>query len=822
MVKRPSGKGASPNAARKSRPATADLRTTPPDLSDARGKGASNSPVLRSKDKAKLEKRAEELELEIQDLRAGLEDATHRSHTLLIALKNSQRAHQSLLSSTSWRVTTPLRAVRSMLADPKHALAHARALLPGGKRAAPPFERPTGVCHRLTREKREALRALFDENLYLEGNPDVEIAGLDPFYHFLEVGCFEGRQGTRETAEDIERLRTSFDGQYYVASNADVTLGRLDPFEHFVQYGRWEGREGAPPPQLPGQYHAAWGSDYQRWIEWHDANEASLKKLENKLATLRREPLISVVMPVYNTPEDLLRAAIESVTGQIYRNWELCIADDCSQQPQLRAIIEEYATGDKRIRAVFRESNGHISEATNSAFALATGEWVALLDHDDVLRSDSLAEIALAIAANPQAQLIYSDEDKLNELGLRYDPYFKPDYSPELFRSQNYFNHLTVHRAENIRAVGGWRKGFEGSQDYDLTLRILERIDRESVLHIPKVLYHWRATKGSVASSGAEKSYAYQAGMLALRDHVQRLGLPAKVEPAPGTPYYRVRFEPPEVQPLVSLIIPAKDKVKLTKGCIATILEKTSYQNFEILLIDNGSVRKETLAFNARIAQHPKVRVISYTKPFNYSEINNFAAGEARGTLLGLINNDIEVIDADWLTEMVSWAARPDIGCVGAKLIYADKTVQHAGVVLGVGGVADHAYRGLDRRDGGYFGQALVLRNCSAVTGACLVVRKEVFDEVGGLDEENLKIAFNDVDFCLKVQKAGYRNLWTPHAELHHLESQSRGREDNPEKVARFNGEIRYMRRKWAAILDKDPYYSVNLSRLGPPYALAP
>jgi GT2 family glycosyltransferase len=395
--------------------------------------------------------------------------------------------------------------------------------------------------------------------------------------------------------------------------------------------------------------------------------------------------------------------------------------------------------------------------------------------------------------------------------GRRYDPYFKPDFSRELFRSQNYLNHLTVHRAENIRAVGGWRPGFEGSQDYDLNLRVMERIDPRAIRHIPKVLYHWRAAEGSTAASGSEKTYAYDAGFKALDEHARRTGLNAVVEAAPDTPFYRVRLLLPERRPLVSLIIPTRDRVDLLKGCVESILSRTIYENYEIIVIDNNSREPETQAYLAQLRQRANARVLSYAGSFNYSAINNFAVGHASGEIVGLINNDIEAISPEWLGEMVSWAVQPDIGCVGAKLYYADQRIQHAGVILGLGGVAGHSHKYASREDPGYFYRLKVVQNLSAVTGACLLVRKEIYDAVGGLNERDLKIAFNDVDFCLRVREAGYSNVWTPYAELYHLESMSRGLEDDLEKIRRFQSEIAYMKERWA--LENDPFYSPNLTR---------
>lgn len=552
--------------------------------------------------------------------------------------------------------------------------------------------------------------------------------------------------------------------------------------------------------------------DYESWIREHDYDaRRDRARLAAAMERLKNPPLISVVMPVYNTPEHLLREAIASVQAQVYPHWELCIADDHSTEPHVRHVLEECRRRDPRIKIVFREKNGHISHATNSAFALAEGEWIALLDHDDLLREHALAEVAHEIDSHPDAQLIYSDEDKLDTKGNRYDPYCKPDFSRELFRSQNYLNHLTVHRADNIRAVGGWRPGYEGSQDYDLNLRICEMVDPAAIRHIPKILYHWRAVEGSTAAASSEKSYAYDAGFRALQEHVTRTGLDGTVEAAPDTPFYRIRMKVPKPAPLVSLVVPTRDKADLLRNCVESIRARTTYPNYEILIVDNGSEESATMAYFKSLEGAKNVRVIRYDKPFNYSAINNFAVKRAKGEVVGLINNDIEVISPDWLTEMVSWTIQPDIGCVGAKLCYADGRIQHAGVILGMGGVAAHWHSNLPRESPGYFGRLKVVQNLSAVTGACLLVRKSVYEQVGGLDEEHLKVAFNDVDFCLKVREAGYLNVWTPFAELYHLESVSRGIED-PQKVARFRQEISYMEERWSAALANDPYYSPNLT----------
>jgi GT2 family glycosyltransferase len=559
----------------------------------------------------------------------------------------------------------------------------------------------------------------------------------------------------------------------------------------------------------PRTARAALAGDYQGWIKAVEQPSLDLARLPRQVRAMKVKPLISVVMPVYNPPESELRAAILSVVSQSYPRWELCIADDRSTEPHVRRVLREYEDH-PQIRIVYRERNGHISAATNSAFELAAGEWVAMLDHDDILPAHALAEVALEIGRHPDTEMIYSDEDKIDAAGQRFDPYFKPDFSRELFRSQNYLNHLTVHRAANIKAAGGWRRGFEGSQDYDLNLRIFEIVDPGKIRHIPKILYHWRASENSVASGASRKNYAVQAGLRALREHVGRQGLAADVETTPGQPFYRVRLHEPKPAPLVSLIIPTRDHGKVLRGCVESILRKTTYRNFEILVVDNGSTEPDALRYLAELRSKPNIRVLDYPGIFNFSAINNFAVARCRGSVVGLVNNDMEIISPGWLSEMVSWTMQSDVGCVGAKLYYPNDTLQHAGVILGIGGVAGHSHKYFDRRHPGYFSRLSLVQNLSAVTGACLLTRKAVYEQIGGLDEKNLAVAFNDVDFCLKIRSAGYNIVWTPYAELYHHESLSRGHDDNPEKRIRFDNEVRYMKKRWD--LKRDPFYSPHLT----------
>jgi glycosyltransferase involved in cell wall biosynthesis len=552
---------------------------------------------------------------------------------------------------------------------------------------------------------------------------------------------------------------------------------------------------------------------YTKWINYFDYSDQERQSVAARVETLKERPLISVVMPVYNTPEKLLDEAIASVVNQIYDNWELCIADDASTSPWVKPALERWMAHSPRIKVKFRPVNGHIAEATNSAFELVTGEYVALLDHDDLLRPHALAEVALALEQHPGAQLLYSDEDKIEEDGQRrFDPFFKPNWNPDLFLSQNYLNHLTVHRSANIRAIGGWRQDYNGSQDYDLNLRIVNLIDPHHIVHIPKILYHWRLTSQSMAQDESSKNYAVINAVKALQTFLKDSEQKGSVEQIAGTNWYRVKYDLPDPPPLVSLVIPTRNGLTILKSCIGSIKARTSYPNYEILIVDNGSDDPQVLAYFKELEAAGAARVLPYPHPFNYSAINNFAVKEARGEIVGLINNDIEVISPEWLTEMVSLALRPGAGCVGAKLYYPNDTIQHAGVIIGLGGVAGHSHKFFDRKARGYFGRLKVTQNVTAVTAACLVVRKSVYEEVGGLDEVNLKVAFNDVDFCLKVAAAGHLNVWTPFAELYHHESISRGTEDDPVKQARFKSEVMFMKSKWGGALSGDPHYSPNLT----------
>lgn len=562
---------------------------------------------------------------------------------------------------------------------------------------------------------------------------------------------------------------------------------------------------------------------YEDWIAQFDAATPSDRAaLRHRVRALRRQPLISIILPVYNPDLKILAAAIESVERQLYERWELCIADDASTDPRVRPFLEEKGRGDARIKVTFREKNGHISACSNSAIKLATGEWCALLDQDDALAENALALVALEIERYPEASLIYSDEDKIDAGGVRSNPFFKPDWNPELFLGENFINHLGVYRTNLLREIGGFRDGFDGSQDYDLALRCIEQLAPAQIWHIPRILYHWRAVGGSLAAVVDAKPYAKEAARRAIADHLKRRGIGARVEPCPdNVELHRVLYELPSAPPTVSIVIPMRDRIALLEQCIASIRGQTDYPSVEFVIVDNGSTEPATLKFLREIEQEIGAHIMRENGAFNFSRLINRGAAAARGEVLAFLNNDIEANERDWLREMVSHVVRVEVGAVGARLWYPDGTLQHGSVILGLGGVAAHAFPRVPHGHPGYFNRAFLQQDCSAVTGACMLVRKKVFEEAGGFDETNLAISFNDVDFCLRLRTAGLRNIWTPYANLIHHESASRGHQRTAEEQAQFMREATYVQRKWGIELLHDPFYNPNLSLNLPGFDLA-
>lgn len=560
------------------------------------------------------------------------------------------------------------------------------------------------------------------------------------------------------------------------------------------------------PRPRPGSY----GYLLASWAKIRAQKAPGLAQLAKKL---HDGPLFSVVVPVYNTEPKLLAAMIDSVRAQSYQKWELCLADDGSTDLRVHKTLRKYAAKDSRIKVVSRPQNGHISAASNSAIELAKGDFIVLVDHDDLIDPDALLLVAKEIHDRPEVMILFTDEDKVSVDGRRNNPYFKPDWDRLLICANNYVCHLGVYKTELVRKVGGFRLGFEGSQDHDLLLRCSEHVSDEQIVHIPKVLYSWRASPGSVAASSDAKPYANDAGRRAVAEHLQRMtGQTIQVDGGPFPNTYRPIW-PVIGNPLVSIIIPTRDKVDVLKIGVESVLQNTSYQNYEIIIVDNGSVEPPTLDWLAHIQKFdPRVRVIRDDRPFNYSALNNAAVVVSRGEYLLLLNNDIEVISPDWLREMLALAQRDRAGCIGAKLYYPDGRIQHAGVLIGMGGCAGHLFSLFEGDHPGYFGRLKHAQNYTASTGACLLISRKIFEQVGGLNEVDLAVAFNDIDLCLKVAEAGYQNAWTPYAELIHHESLSRGYDDTPEKQARARKESDYMLNRWKTDTFRDPAYNPNLT----------
>lgn len=523
-------------------------------------------------------------------------------------------------------------------------------------------------------------------------------------------------------------------------------------------------------------------------------------------------PLVSIIVQLDNTGSTFFSKAIASVQKQTYQNWELWLVEKSNLTHEFYDLIDAIASKEKRIQYYFNKEDENRPTNLNNVLLLCRGEWIVFFNQNDLLRRDALCEIIHVINKHNDLGMIYSDEDKIDFMGERSDPHFKSDWNPDLLRSQNYIAHLCAMRRELVLSVGGIREEFDGSEDYDLILRVSGMLRDDEVFHISKVLYHWRKLPDSTALNENAKPYAWENGRLALQSYLDIVSPGATARYGIVRHTYRVDY-PLVSQPKVSLIIPTRDGYSVLHRCIASILANTRYENYEIIIIDNQSRDYRTLSYMEKIAKLSHVRILQYDAPFNYSAINNMAVREAEGDIVGMLNDDIEIISEGWLQEMIKHAMRPEIGAVGAKLYYDNDTIQHAGVILGIGGVAGHSHKHFSKEKGGCFSRLQLVQNYSAITGACLIVHKALYESVGGFDEINLPVAFNDVDFCLKLQKQGYRNLWTPYVEAYHHESVSRGSEDTAEKLERFDMETRYMMKTWKKELSRDPYYSSNLNK---------
>jgi GT2 family glycosyltransferase len=560
---------------------------------------------------------------------------------------------------------------------------------------------------------------------------------------------------------------------------------------------------------------------YESWIENYDTLAThDCQAIKKHIARLSYRPKISVIMAVREPNEPWFGEAIESLRTQLYENWELCVAIVASPWD---GDMKKHSAGDRRIKWKRIAENRNIAIATNSALDLACGEFVVLMNQDDILPQHALYELVVELNEHLDADIIYSDEDRIDGEGRRSNPHFKTDWNPELFLSQNILDHLGVYRKTLIDKIGGLRDGFEGAQNYDLALRASRETTSARIRHIPAILYHARDPANDESFSRQHLLKCVEAARRAKSEHLLAVGDGSTVEPHPASGLYdRVRRQVPEPEPLVSLIVPTRNAAYLLRPCLDGIFHRTNYKNFEIIIIDHESDEQETIDLLKEAARDRRVRIMSYQGEFNYSDMNNKAVALARGELIGFINNDIEVIDPDWLTEMVSLAARPENGVVGAKLLYPDGRVQHAGMIIGVGIGACHFLPKADRDEPGYFWRLQLTSNISAVTGACLLVKKSIFVEVGGLNAEKLKVTFNDVDLSLKIAARGYLNVWTPYALLYHHESPSRGLDQvDPVKAERSRREILYMRETWGEVLNCDPFYNVNFSLANPNCELA-
>ena len=550
---------------------------------------------------------------------------------------------------------------------------------------------------------------------------------------------------------------------------------------------------------------------YQKWIIRHLPGNKELEKQRRE--KFDYQPKISIVVPLYKTPEKYLLQLVESVKAQTYPNWELCLSDGSGENSPLTSFLKSLEAGDERIKVAYNEQALQISENTNAGIEIATGAYIAFADHDDELTPHALFECVKALNKDRKIRLIYSDEDKMSMDGHKFfQPHFKPDYNPDLLCTVNYICHLFIVQREILDQVGTFRKEFDGAQDYDFIFRCVEAVDPSEIYHVTKILYHWRCHEDSTAENPESKTYAFEAGKRAIEEHYHRTGIRAEVYQGEFLGLYRTRFLR-DYDPLISIIIPNKDHIEDLKRCMDSIDQKSSYKNYEYIIVENNSTDEKTFQYYKNLEEeNPKAHVVYWDKEFNYSAINNYGATFAKGEYILLLNNDTEIINETCLEELLGYCMRSDVGAVGARMYYEDDTIQHAGVVIGFGGIAGHCFVLQPRGTTGYCHRIICAQDYSAVTAACMLVKKSAFDEVGGLTEE-LAVAFNDIDFCMKLREAGYLIVYNPYAELYHYESKSRGLEDTPEKVARFNKEMQIFERRWPDILrNGDPYYNPNLT----------
>jgi len=561
--------------------------------------------------------------------------------------------------------------------------------------------------------------------------------------------------------------------------------------------------------------------DYEAWLALYGTlTGREISAIRAHIGSLAFRPRISIVMYASNTPSASLRVALNSVIDQCYPDWELCVVDDASTETDVAEVLKEYTRRDTRIKTSVRHHPGGVAKAGNTALELVTGDFVAVLGDVDVLANHALYMVAVELNEHPEADLVYSDEDGIDASGRRHDPRFKPDWNLDLFCARDMIGRLAVYRVQTVREVGGFREGLEEAQDHDLALRVAGRTTARRIRHIPHVLYHRRDERDDRSSSDSDGVDARDQARRAIVDFFVSRGDRVEVLAATGSSHRVVRTVSPPA-PGVSLIVPTRDCAGLLTNCVQGLLEKTNYRNVEVIIVDNDSVEDETIAFLETIQTDPRVKVVKHPGPFNFSTLCNIGVGHCENEITGFINNDVTVDGPDWLTEMVSHAVRPEVGAVGAKLLYPDSTVQHGGIITGIYGVAGHAHRFFPRDDSGYGDRLQLIQNVSCVTAACMVMRRSVFQDAGGFDERNLAVVFNDLDLCLRLREQGYLIVWTPYAELYHAESASRATGAAGGKTACFASEVAYMKARWGETLDNDPYYNPNLTLDGEDFGLA-
>ena len=746
----------------------------------------------------------------------SFEEAAHKLESELVTV------HQQLTiieNSRTWRALSRLRSVMGKHPVIRQVLVGAAQWIWWTITLQLPMRLKDVVRFRRQREK-IADSALFDARWYVAQYPDVALAGMDPATHYTLHGGREGRNPG-----------PNFDAKWYLSRYGDVANAGLNPLLHYLEFGIAEGREcrgvatGSPEQptttgpeataKSPGNTESADATikRYQEWVKLYDTlSVADIEAIKEHISALTEQPLISVVMPVFNPRLLFLREALDSVLSQLYPNWELCVADDASTDPEVAAILREFSARDPRVKTIFRNTNGHIAAASNSALELVTGDFVAFMDHDDVLPAHALYMVALKISQHPKADIIYSDEDYLDENGLRQDPHFKPEWNQELLYSENYINHLGVYRTSLVRKAGGFREGYEGSQDYDLSLRVIANTLPDRIRHIPHVLYHWRWHGNVDTYSTSNLQAAVQAAHRALRDYFTRAGKTVEIKSGINPLFNRVIRGVPSPAPSVSVIIPTRNRADLLKACIDGLLCRTDYDNLEVLVVHSGNTDAGAFQDLDHLQGSQRVKVIRGDAPFSHSLLSNLGAEHATGELLLFLSDDIEVIDSGWLKEMVAQSVQPGVGAVGAKLYYRDDTVQHAGMVLGIGGTVGHGHRHMPRWHHGYGCRLQLVQNVSCVTGACLLMPKALFEEVGRFDEQAFRLSYDDVDLCLRIGRAGYKIVWTPYAELYHPAPASGADDRDRSHAVQALSEEHELRRRWGTVLLNDPMYSPNLT----------